>query len=519
MKRITINMLLAAVALLVAVSSCRQDNDELVYVNGAGLGELDATTYVQKWDVMWKAYNQNYVGWDMETVDWDAQYAKYRPLFAQLDAQVDSLNKLETPNEDSLKAITQAAHKLYVEAFDTLHDGHTAVVYFDYAQPKVKGFFTPGDDRRKKYEDFNDTVSRFEKHYYKNVTKDIVKYTYLSPGYMLMHILSEKYIPAMLATSMSEKVDTATQHLIQNFCAAVSSKIAAGTYNDPEDYDDFLDYYQELMDNKDFASLAYSFGCSIDDDFAKIGSGVETFVTKDGIAGYRLKAFDLPRMGSNYANDITGDVAKYIHDKLFEWRDTVYDMHDNGTLKGVILDVRHNGGGALANLGYFSGLLFKGSRYPMGTIRQKNGIGRLDYTAPREKSFDLPAENDEDITEPIVILTDAQSVSCAEVSTIAVKQHTNGVSIGTRTFGAGCMLVNDYRVNSAFGYSGCVGVMGVTPVFAYIPNCLASYYKFGVIEGRGVSPDIEVRFDKNLYQQTGRDNQFERALEYIRNGK
>ncbi len=520
MKSTTCNIILAFAALLLTVCSCRQDCDEVGYINGEGMGERSSKTYTEKWDVLWKAYNQNYVAWDIETVDWDAQNAKYRPLFQELDRLVDNLKKAKTTNNDSLKAVSERAHQLYTEALDTLHDGHTYVEYDDYAQPSKRTYVYPGENRRAKYDDIYDKVSRFEKHYYIN-NQEIVKYDYLSPGSMLKHFLTEKYIPLMMedVTEVTQD-ESASNDTTLEFCNAIESAINSRTYDEPEDYEAFLEDYQELMEDPAFKELADWYGCAIDDEFDETCTGVETFVTKDGIAGYRLKRFDLPaKLDPPYANDINGDVAKYVHDKLFEWRDTVYSMHDNGTLKGVVLDVRSNGGGQTANLGYFSGLLFKGSQYPFGTTRQKNGIGRLDYTVPRDKAFTCPANNSEDITEPIVILTDANSVSCAEVSTAAVKQHNNGVSIGTRTFGAGCLLWDNCNFNSTFGYTGNIGERGVTPVYAYIPNDLSIYYKFGVIDGRGISPDIELRFDNDLYEQTGRDNQFERALQYIRTGK
>lgn len=461
MKRFSINILLMAVALLAAVSSCRQDNDEVGLVNGAGLGELDATTYTQKWDVMWKAYNQCYVGWDIESVDWDEQNSKYRPRFMQLDARLDSVNKSGNPSNDSLEAISKEALKLYTEAFDTLHDGHTTVVYLDYAISGKKRGFSPGYNRRSQFDDYNDTVSRWEKQYYRTTTKDIVEYKYISPGYLLEHFLSEKYIPAMLQACEEEEIDDNTRQLINKLCTDLNNAVGEIDPDVPEDYDWFMGYYKQMMQNPDYQALAESFGFAISQTFNQTATGIETFVTKDGIAGYRLKGFDLPpTMGETYSNDINGEVSKYIHDELIAWRDTVYAMHNSGQLKGVILDVRHNGGGYSINLGYFSGLLFEGDAYVFGNEIQKNGIGRLDYTVPRERFFGCPANNEEDITEPIVILTDANTVSCAEVSTAAVKQHSNGVSIGTRTFGAGCTLFGDYRLNQTAGYSGTIGVMG-----------------------------------------------------------
>ena len=38
----------------------------------------------------------------------------------------------------------------------------------------------------------------------------------------------------------------------------------------------------------------------------------------------------------------------------------------------------------------------------------------------------------------------------------------------------------------------------------------------GAAESKGFTPDIEVRYDADLYNQTGRDNQLERAFQYLR---
>ena len=39
-----------------------------------------------------------------------------------------------------------------------------------------------------------------------------------------------------------------------------------------------------------------------------------------------------------------------------------------------------------------------------------------------------------------------------------------------------------------------------------------------LIEGEGITPDIEVDFDDKLFQSTGRDSQLERALQYVTSG-
>ena len=40
-----------------------------------------------------------------------------------------------------------------------------------------------------------------------------------------------------------------------------------------------------------------------------------------------------------------------------------------------------------------------------------------------------------------------------------------------------------------------------------------------ILEGVGLTPDIEVDFDVTLYKSTGRDTQLERALQYCTTGQ
>ena len=40
-----------------------------------------------------------------------------------------------------------------------------------------------------------------------------------------------------------------------------------------------------------------------------------------------------------------------------------------------------------------------------------------------------------------------------------------------------------------------------------------------LVEGKGITPDIDVALDLPLLQTTGRDTQIDRALQFIRTGK
>ena len=128
-------------------------------------------------------------------------------------------------------------------------------------------------------------------------------------------------------------------------------------------------------------------------------------------------------------------------------------------------------------------------------------------------------ENEHEIIDdkPIVVMANGFSVSMAEMTSLSAKVTKNATLIGKRTFGGLCAL-ND---NSNFSdyYAGHIGVSGETPVYVYLPTeCIFDIDK-KPLDGIGVTPDIEVDFNQELYNSTGSDSQFDRALEFIRTGK
>ena len=65
---------------------------------------------------------------------------------------------------------------------------------------------------------------------------------------------------------------------------------------------------------------------------------------------------------------------------------------------------------------------------------------------------------------------------------------------------------------------GHIGERYKTPVYVYLP-CVATFtLDHKIIEGEGITPDIEVDLDEATFMATGRDTQLDRALQYIRTG-
>lgn len=235
----------------------------------------------------------------------------------------------------------------------------------------------------------------------------------------------------------------------------------------------------------------------------------------DNIIYMRIKDFTLDSSlnpnSPSYAYNYSRNIREWWH----TWYEKVQSLHDSGSLRGLIIDLRSNFGGDAANHKYLFGALqpyASGSNtYQVGWIRAKNGIGRLDYTGKMPFLLDTYQEPHATITEPIVVLVNSYTASMAEISTLVAKQMNNAVVMGTTTWGAMSPMPDDYE----FTYSGSVGSL-LAPFSINMPSYTFYPLDETILEGIGIEPDIYVPFDAELYNSTGRDSQLERALDYLR---
>jgi hypothetical protein len=201
---------------------------------------------------------------------------------------------------------------------------------------------------------------------------------------------------------------------------------------------------------------------------------------------------------------------------------------NNDSVVGLIIDLRGNGGGSVADLEPIIGSLAQ-SDTRVGYTRVKEGFGRLDYSAWSESIVKCPSLhlNKE---KPIVVLADVTSVSCAELATMLIKSLPNGVFIGERTYGAvgglysggstnvyhdlfygGCFGDYDYFDNGPDPYSDIFSYYVYTSTFHMVDK------DFNDVEGVGVKPDIEIKYNRKRLE-SGYDDQLDRAIRYIRVG-
>lgn len=185
---------------------------------------------------------------------------------------------------------------------------------------------------------------------------------------------------------------------------------------------------------------------------------------------------------------------------------------DEPDIKGVIIDVRENGGGYLADMEHIVGPMID-SDLLVGYTRMKEGLGRFDY-APWVPSVISPAEKHRKVEVPVVVLANLYSVSMSEMTCMTVRQLPNGCIVGERTFGGTGPLTGNFSLSYNGAWSNSL-------IYAYGSTCVMKDAQGEIHEGIGIVPDIEVLQTPEVEEamRNGIDMQLERALEYIRTGK
>lgn len=176
--------------------------------------------------------------------------------------------------------------------------------------------------------------------------------------------------------------------------------------------------------------------------------------------------------------------------------DYFFSQLKNASIKGLIIDVRGNGGGDLQDLNFLVGSLIS-SPIHFGYTRAKNGNGRLDYT-PWADAVVTPTVGAVAFTKPIVVLADGESVSLSEITAMSLKTLPNTTIVGDTTWGANGPLTENAVFNSGSFNFGKVGTdigSGNVSYYgnAYTSSTMFKYIDNKIYEGKGFPPDVEIK--------------------------
>lgn len=203
----------------------------------------------------------------------------------------------------------------------------------------------------------------------------------------------------------------------------------------------------------------------------------------------------------------------------------------NPNIKGVIVDVRNNGGGYLSDMFTVLGPLLKEDIHVLDT-KTKMGLGRLDYgewipwqtQVTTQRQLGKMLKWDKELPETncigdrqMVLLTDSWSVSMSEMTATAVKQLPYATVIGQRTFGGLGPLNDDTHVS----FSGLFGDSNLedTSYSVYTSTYLSRTPEGEMLEGIGITPDITVEQDIERFTQQHIDDQLKYAIDFLHGKK
>lgn len=171
--------------------------------------------------------------------------------------------------------------------------------------------------------------------------------------------------------------------------------------------------------------------------------------------------------------------------------DSLINRYPNA--KGIILDVRFNGGGFIASmielLGTFTNLPEnRAIKYAFN----KEKVGPLDESFGPSRYFPMFSNGYDTYTKPVALLTNRYSYSAAEHAALAMKEIPTGIVIGDTTGGALSPIL-ERTLPNGFEYT--------------VVNSITTD-RFGrIYEKAGVPPDITV-----MITSPGRDDIIEKAI-------
>lgn len=249
---------------------------------------------------------------------------------------------------------------------------------------------------------------------------------------------------------------------------------------------------------------------------------MEVKLTRANIALPAVPYYTLLSDSTGYIilNSFTENCARDVRLALVELR--------NQGARGLILDLRGNGGGSLSEAVDIAELFV-----PKGT-EVVSTKGKIAQAAQTFKTQREPL----DLHIPLVVLVDGQSASASEIVAGAMQDLDRGIILGRRTYGKGLVqAVRNLPYNASlkvttskyYTPSGrCVQAIdyarrGEDGSVERIPDSLTTVYytRAGrpVRDGGGITPDIEVqaeRLPNLLYYLANEDVLFDFATQYYR---
>ncbi|RTE87211.1 MULTISPECIES: carboxy terminal-processing peptidase [Gammaproteobacteria] len=160
-----------------------------------------------------------------------------------------------------------------------------------------------------------------------------------------------------------------------------------------------------------------------------------------------------------FYNNLSGDVRELIAEA------------NESNVEGLVIDLRGNGGGALNEAIYLTGLFIDSGP----VVQVRDSAGRVDVSEDPDPSIVYDG--------PLVVMVDRYSASASEIFAAAIQDYGRGVIVGEQTFGKGTVQQHRGLQRRFDFYSEPMGSVQYT---------IAKFYRVngGSTQHKGVVPDI-----------------------------
>lgn len=234
----------------------------------------------------------------------------------------------------------------------------------------------------------------------------------------------------------------------------------------------------------------------------KQGTTVKITLNRAGKGNFDVVCTREPVVYNTISGEMLADGIGYIHIDMFDentgdnFDKKLAELKKSG-LKGLIIDLRENGGGVLGDCMKVASNFIDKGKLVVYTVDKDN----------KKEVFN--SYGGTSVGLPLVVLTNGNTASASEIFAGAIKDYKAGTLVGEKTYGKGV-------VQNTFD-TGDNTQLKVTVSKWYTP--LGEN-----INHKGFKPDVEVKYpdyEKNLENNTydrSKDPQFSKALEII-NGK
>jgi len=221
-----------------------------------------------------------------------------------------------------------------------------------------------------------------------------------------------------------------------------------------------------------------------------------------GIVGNNIGYIKLTSFTQNAATEVKQAFLKLREQAAVEVKQASQNLREQTELKGIIIDLRGNGGGLLNESVDITNIFVEKG---LEVVTTKGKLPDKNHTY---KTQNAPV----DVKISLIVLVDSQSASASEILSGSIQDLDRGVIVGQRTFGKGLVqnviplsFNSQMKVTVAKYYipSGrCIQAIDYSHkntegTFSAKPDSLIAAFKTKkgrtVYEGRGITPDIKTK--------------------------